>query len=170
MSDIAAGLFRCPPPLRKPLAEQLAKSGVRMNPYLATVKLVLQGPENLGNWRPGQLENLPNATQPDPAEKLTQVRAIANALTAIPVKELRPAIANDLFQLGARIDPVQPPEVPSRYEPFEIVRQFAPELAEQMQAAQTEEDRERIREQIRHRHGTRIAEISEGIEQLGEQP
>jgi hypothetical protein len=182
---IKSALFRCPPPLRTQLAEKLYPQGVRVHPELATAELVVEGPANLGNWRPQHLVNLPNPPPADSREvKLAQVRGLAQTLSSIPRRELRPAIAHDLYQQGARVHAdlaeVPPADPGSAHDPmngvtllhspFEIVQQFAPELAEQMLNAKTEEERAALREQIRHKHGSRIAEIAEQIEALEEQP
>jgi hypothetical protein len=174
---IAATLFRCPPPMRTALAQRLYPRGVRIHPELATTTLVAEGPENLGNWRPQHLEKIEGATDVPHEEKLSEARALAKLLTDIPRHDMRPALANDMFQQGARIHPElatagpavddsAQPQGFTRHDPLEIVRFFTPELAERIANADTEAQRTAIREEIRHKHGSKIAEIADQIEKL----
>lgn len=50
-------------------------------------------------------------------------------------------------------------------DPLEIVKNFTPELAEKIAAATTDEDRAAIREEIRHKHGSQIADLAAKIEE-----
>lgn len=55
---LAAALYRLPPPARAVIANDLYELGARMHPEFSDKQVVLEGPENMGNWRPGHLETL----------------------------------------------------------------------------------------------------------------
>jgi hypothetical protein len=119
-------------------------------------------------------------------ERLRQEVALAAAIAAALPPLAPPArkiLAHNLFDQGVRLHPefatkqavADGPDRQANWrpqqllemakDPFEIVKNFTPELAEKIAAAQTEEQRAAIREEIRHKHGSQIADLAAKIEQ-----
>jgi hypothetical protein len=176
--------FFLPPPARKPIAEKLCEFGVRVHPELATKELVAHGPADLGNWRPQYVQKIDrDVADPVNKERVAHVRAITQVLSAILRRPGPAPIADKLYGLGARFHPELATnelaaEIPSNRQdgmpvagvstrdPMDIVRHFAPALAEQMAKVTTEDERLALVEQIRFEYGSQIAALADQIAQL----
>lgn len=122
-----------------------------------------------------------------PDERLAQETALAAAAgAALPplAPPARKILAHNLYDQGVRFHPelatkqsvVDGPDGQANWrprhllemakDPLEIVRNFAPELADKIAAAKTEDERAAIREEIRHKHGSQIADLAAKVEEV----
>lgn len=117
----------------------------------------------------------------DMADKITQVRAIAVALFRLP-PPARAQIANDLYDQGVRIDPLLAtkhvvregpaqlgnwaPAHLERIDAMDILRNVDPVLADRIEGARTEAQKAEIRDEIRAKFPTQVADLEKRIAEM----